>query len=507
MALFPRAVPVALLLLLLLPSSPAAAAPADATAEPHLAQVTLAPAGPPKTTPLWVRVGAAEPAARQHLELTVDLGGATAFADVEIEHGNTSSARAAPDGQTPVQAVLPCRRTAEKIFCSWDATLSAAGSLEVPAVLTVTPKDSARTGDSAGVTVTARAGDGPTGTALSIIQVGEGVDLAAGPDRTVGAAPGRSARLTPVVRNEGTIEVSDVVLLVDADPRLLGPSSFRNCRYGVALLCAFDTPLAPGRGYTLSAPLTLRSPADSVPGSRARVTYQWMTKADWADLALDDYGTPGRDGVLTLEPLAASQNDKPQSDVRPEDDYATATFTVGGDRRPALAAVGLRRTAAVGKEVVLRPGLVNFGPGTFRPDLFPNNGLAIVVRLPGNVEEAGTVGCEYGYCVLERQLAPGQRITFENAVDVTGGCGTPGRVEVLGLDGEVTSAAQLAVTVPGATCVALPITGPPVAWAGLAGAALVFVGFLLAVRRPGRPVCAHAGKGTWAGPPSEGSTR
>src|SRR5690242_19112196 len=78
---------VAMLLLVLLPVAPAVAAPATATLVPRLGPVTLAPGGPEKHTLLWVRLGDAERGTSASLEVTADLGGATAFADVRIEPG------------------------------------------------------------------------------------------------------------------------------------------------------------------------------------------------------------------------------------------------------------------------------------------------------------------------------------------------------------------------------------------------------------------------------------
>lgn len=493
MSLISRSAAV-VLLLALLPLSPAVAAPTTATAEPHLEQITLAPQGPSKTTPLRVRTEDVEPGAQELLEVTVDPGASAAFSDVTVEPVELIVLGGAPADSVP----RPCRRSGGKVFCSWVKTFTA---FDVPALITIAPKASAKTGDSAEIAVTAKIGDGPVSTVSSVIQIGEGVDLVAGEHRAMKAAAGRTVEFTPLVRNASKVPVVGVILSIDVDARLLRPSSYRNCRYGFRLICTFDRVLEPGRSYALGQPVVLRPPADSVPGSAVPVMHEWMTKtdSDWIN-----FGTPGKGGLLTLESLASSQAARPH----PDDNFSVTSLTVTGKRRPILAAAGVRRTAAIGHSSVLSPGLANFGPGTLRPDLFPNNRLTITVRLPANVVADGNgESCspsgtdDVRYCLLDRELGAGQRATFPIGVTVAEDCGDPGRVEFAerlpDIDGVVTGskkAAELSVEVPGSTCAAavLPITGPGSGRVALFGLVLLAVGLMLAVVRVRRPVCAHA---------------
>ncbi|WP_127505335.1 hypothetical protein [Actinoplanes solisilvae] len=457
------------LLLILVPVWPAAAAPTAAVAEPHLQPVTLAPGGPERNTLLRVRVRGVEPDTKARAEVTVDLGGASGFADVRVSSGFSAS---------PVQA---CRRTGEKVLCSWTAT----SGIDFPALITALPKKTATIGDAAEIAVSARIGDGVVSSAATMIRVGERTGLAAGQARTIKAAAGRKVTFTPIVRNPGVTKIDGAVLVLPVNSRLLAPSSYRNCRYGSGLICTFDTELQPGRRYTLSQPITLRTPSDTVPGSAVRLVEQWMTKTERDEI---EDGAAGSGELLRLRPMTVAP---PR--VLPDAGFATTTLTVTGDRRPTLTAVGVRREVAVGDEVTLSPGLVNFGPGTLRPGLFPNNRLAVATRMPGNVVAGDAGGCELSdgvhRCLLDQDLGPGQQASFPIEVQVAADCGDPGHVEMQEeLPGSVRSTAELRADVRGATCgavtaLALPITG---SGAGLGGFLLVVAGLLavLGARRP-----------------------
>ncbi|MCO8276454.1 hypothetical protein M1L60_38340 [Actinoplanes sp. TRM 88003] len=493
MPLFSRAFAVSLLLLLL-PMQPAAAAPTTATLQPHLTPVTMAPQSPTAFSPLWVTSENAEPGLPVRLEVTIDLGGATTFATVEVDDDTH------------------CVRADEKITCSWTVTPWSDEINQFPAELSVTPRPTAKVGDRADLTMTARIGDGAVTTATSVIRIGEAVDLVTDEEQTVKAAPGRTVRTTPAVGNNGATVIDGVALIVVAHPRLLGATSYQNCRYSVFMLCTFDTELEPGHRYGLASPLALTSPGDTVPGSVAPVYVAWLTPTEMADsLDGEEYGTPGTGAPLRLKPMATAQDADPQVDVDPDNNAGRIVFTVTGQRKPSLAAVGSRVTAATGEHRVLTTGVMNFGPGTLRPELFPNNGLAVTVRLPGNVAAAGDTDCsgreddedslepsspasqpatggEWS-CRLTQDLGPAQRASFPFRVLVTDECGPPGQVQVVpdsdGIVGRGKKVVPLLVNVAGATCtaVALPITGPAAGWTALAAVGLIGAGLILVRRR------------------------
>ncbi|GID32617.1 hypothetical protein [Paractinoplanes brasiliensis] len=492
---FCRALAV-LLFLPLLPPNPATAAAAEPVTEPRLGRITVAPGGPPKSTALTITIRNVTPGTPHRLEATIDLGGATAFADVAAGPGYTDAASLARTLATTTRSSEErfCRRTGERVVCSWTSTLSDE-LFQMPTTLTVTAKKSAKAGDSATVTVATRVDNGPESTTRSLIQVGQGVDLVAAGRGVVKALPGRAAQFRPQVRNDGSALATGVVLAVQADPRLLRKTSFRNCRYGYAMVCSFDASLASGQAYAVSSPLVLRPPADTVPGSAAVVASQWFTQADLEDHGFDDYGAAGTGAPLTLQPVTAARS-TPQTDVATTNDFVFTELRVGGTRRPAIAAAGVRSTATLGDHLTLRAGLENFGPGTFRPSLFPNNALTAVVELPANVANRSELDCDDGYCQVEMEgdLAAGQRVTFPVEIEVTTACGEPGRVVIGGVGGGTLSSAPLSVNVDGATCaaVALPITGPGVGRTAVIGLLLLVAGIVLTVVCARRPVCEHA---------------
>jgi hypothetical protein len=539
MPLFSRVLAVSLLVVLL-PPQPAAAAPTTATLKPYAPPLTLAPGSDTRYTAIDVRSENAEPYTSVRLEVTVDLGGATSFADVSIEPGfGTTRSGSTEIVVEPGDTSTPCERADEKITCSWTSTPSSEIVDQTPALLAVKPLKTARTGDRAVLTMAARIGDGAVTNGTSVIQVGEGVNLVSDGEQTVKAAPGKTVRTTPAVLNGGKTAINGVVLVLDSHPRLIGPSSYRNCRYYFGMICTFDTTLEPGRRYALSSPVTLHSPADTVPGSVAPIDLAWITPADWASTELGDSGRAGTGPPLTLKPLAAAQDATPQVDVDLEDNFATIKFTVTGKRKPSLSAIGARLDAATSDRRTLTAGLMNFGPGTLRPDLFRNNSLGVAVRLPGNVavEEEPYSDCysvnvgppvappsppaapsstgadelsSEWLCDLNRDLGPGQRATFPFLVTVADECGTPGQVEIIqnddGIVGHRRKVVPLSVNVKGAKCaaVALPITGPAAGWTALAALVLIAAGLGLAVRRTRRPVCAHAEGASGAGSRPEG---
>lgn len=516
-------------LLAIVPTVPAGAAPPAPAAEPRLGRLTLGPGGPEKLTLLWVRPEHVTPATEHRVRLTVDASAVTRFADVDLALIDHSVAITADEARSSGPGPGPCRRSAGTFSCDWTATFFQEGSLEPVAVLVARPRSAAATGDQGEIVVTTRLGDGPARTGTSAVRIGQGVDLAAGEPIEVRAAPGRTVTATPTVR-VGAAGVDGVVLVLDADQRLLGRSSHRNCRYyGTAVVCTFATALQPGRSYAVTTPFVLRPPADAVPGSEAPLRHQWLTAADWADwrasIPDDDLGAPGTGDELALVEVTAAQSD-PQVDVQPLNDSSVITLTVAGAGRVDLAAVGSRHTAAVGSAVVLTAGVRNRGPGTLRPDLFPNNAVAATVRLPRNVRptdadslcgRAWDVGevVEY-HCELRGTLAPGHQATFGFPVETVDDCGTAGSVEVADrlpgvafgrATGRGDDVAAITVRVPGARCGALPITGPAARGLALAGSVLIAVGLVLAVRRVRRPVCEHAERETRPPTTAEGTMR
>ncbi len=515
---------LAAILLLTLPAGAAVAAPAESTLEPHLGGLTLAPGGPEKLTLLWVRA-TGDALTEHHFQVTVDYGAVAGFADVDMALGAlsvTSKMRAADDIQSsPDTSDSPCTPEGTTFTCEWDDVLYTSDAMYAVALVVAEPKDSAVTGDSGKIQVTARIDDAAASAVEANVQVGEGVDLAAGTEQEVEAQPGGTASTTPVVRNAGSTPVDGVVMFLDADPRLLGDTSYSNCLYGDGeVVCSFDTTLAADQSYAVADPITLEPPADSVNGSQALAVVQWMTATEWADWkdALPEgfLGDAGTGDPLELTEVAAAQG-APQSDVEPRNDSGTITLTVTGADDPDLAALGAHVSGA-SSEVAIAVGTRNLGPGTLHPDLYPNNQVAAEIRLPGNVTavdvdpRCGDRGDGY-VCYATRPMAPGGRDTFTFALRVDGKNGSAGQIEVadvLPSIAGVKAAAQennvASIVVTGSGAV-LPVTGPDALRHAAEGAAFVVVGLLLAVRRHRRPVGAHAVRVTGRGRRRKGTAR
>ena len=525
---------LAVVFLLVLPAGPSAAAPVEATVEPHLGSLTLAPGGPDKLTLLWMQA-TGTPQTSHHFAMTVDYAAVAGFADVEVLLGSLSveSYRAAADDvqTSPATSSGPCTQTTATMFtCGWDGVLYKSDSLYAAGLVSAKPKSTAVTGDEGKITVTARIDDGTPATTESTVRVGEGVDLASGSDQEVSAKAGGTANTTPVVRNSGTTAVNGLVMFLDADPRLLGTSSYSNCEYGEgSVVCTFDTVLAVGQSYALSDPISLGPPAGSVPGSQAQAVVQWLTATEWQDLSEslpDDFlGEAGTGDPLELTEAVAGQ-DQPQSDVEPENDAGTITLTVTGGESPDLAALGARVTGTPAADLVISVGTVNLGPGTLHPDLYPNNQVAAQIRLPANVtaldvdprcRENGTLYL----CYATATMAPGDGDTYGFVVRLDASRGEAGQVQVDDLlptvagiraANQENNVAPIVVTASGGTGGGLPITGSTVRLQdvlGMAatGAAFIVVGTLLTVRRDRRPVGAHAVRSTGRGRRRKGTPR
>jgi hypothetical protein len=500
---------LAALFLLALPAGAASAAPAESTIEPQLGTLTIAPGSPEKLTILWLRI-TATPSVEHHFSLKLDFSDVASFATVEVYLNGTDSVGA---GEAPVVPSGPCARTPTSFTCEWDETIYTSQTLSYIALLSAEPKATAVTGDSGEIVTSAQIDGGTPSTSRSTVRVGEAVDIAAGGAQEVSATAGSTASTTPVVRNTGNAPIDRSVMFVEASPELLGKSSYRNCRYGKgALVCTFDTALNAGSSYAVSSPIKLTPPADSIPGSQAQAVVSWMTATEWEDLAdvlpagyLTETGT---DDPLDLEETAASQS-TPQSDVQADNDTGVVTLTVTGSGAPDMAAIGTKVTGAR-SGVIIRVGTANAGPGTLRPDLYPNNRVTALVTLPGNVKAAqvdprcAAAGTGKYLCDTSTTLEPGDQEYFGFVLNLKKSHGTAGQIEVgdvlpsitgVQAAAEANNVAEITVTGTGGSGggSGLPVTGSDAIDTAVLGFGLVILGTLLTVRRSQEFVYQQAG--------------
>ena len=386
--------------------------------------------------------------------------------------------------------------------------------------ISVTPKPGAAAGATGALTVTARADDGPTTTRTSTVRLGEGVNLTAVDPGALTIPPGGSTALRPKVRNTGTRAVEGAALVVSAAEDALADTDFGNCTYGYVVACTFDTTLAAGQTYQVSAPFTVEVPRDAAVGSETGMSVQWLTLAEWQDWEDMSDGLPsGRQGTgpkLELSELATAAA-VPQADVDGDDNGTYAKVTVTGDRRLDVVAVGATVAAQAGETRTIDVGLVNRGPGALRYPPFFNNLLGVHVSLPPGLsvvradercsllgddeddpagpppspvaEDSWDSGPPLYSCQAESvQLRPGQRLSYAFTVRVAADARDgKGSVEVAlyddedGVDrdaGNNTAAITLSLGGAGG---GLPVTGPATTLIAGGGVLLVFLGAAVTV--------------------------
>ncbi len=262
------------------------------------------------------------------------------------------------------------RKDADTVVCSRDWPLELyAGLSGTPFEFAIRAAKGAEPGASGTIRVTlsGRGIEPVTGTAK--VRVGEGVDLTAGRNTKVEAAPGGAFATTGTVRNSGAKTVGGVAAVLYNDRAFVAGTKFSNCTYvGTSIrACTFDQQLAAGETYRLALPYTLG--ADTLAPGREHGETQWLTAAEHEDLA--DYakdsgwslGEPGDGGVLKLERVPAPRAVRaPQTDVKPDDNWSNVEITVTGKNGANLVAIGDAVTGAAGDVVTATVGVVNKGP-------------------------------------------------------------------------------------------------------------------------------------------------
>ncbi|GIE19965.1 hypothetical protein [Winogradskya humida] len=475
---------------------PASAAPALPRLKTMLGPITIAPGTEDFTTDLAGVLAERDDPVRAHrVRYTIDVS--------DVDDLVTLTFGGYADDIIVASGPSPCALEGSVFRCARSGVRPSAGFVLELGFFEVTSSDTAVPGDSGTIKVTARVDDGPATVSTSVVRIGETVDLASTGDLRVSAAPGRTARISPGVRNAGKATVTGTVLALQM-PRELIATDASNCYYEEQVYCVFDRDLVPGRSYALSEPVELRPPADSAQGSRAELMMQWLTTAAWEDWQAMFDGLPGKPGTgdpITLVPAAAAAG-LPQVDVN-SDQYAGVVLTVTGKHPPKLVVTAPAVTIRPGKKATIRVGVRNDGPGTLR-SLFDNNWLMTRIKLPKGVKattrdrrclaEYGTTG-SFTCWTSEGTIAPGEAVSF--AFTVTAGrrfAGGTGTASTGAWVGALSSArTTLRLTVPAG----LPITGPAVWPGGL----LVAVGALLFISGRDRGWPAPSRRARRNGPP------
>jgi LPXTG-motif cell wall-anchored protein len=292
-----------------------------------------------------------------------------------------------------------CTTAGTVITCTFPGPAEFEPGLELlPLIaLEVTARKGAALDATGKLAFSAQLDDGPRVTSTSTVTVGEGVDLAGviSTPRTV--QPGASVDAGLQVVNAGENKVKGAVLAMSGwDPSLNDGPGFRNCTYGVLIVCTFADELAAGTAYELTSPMRLKIPADAAAGSRASALGGWYTPADFdelislvEDIDPDVLGPKGTGPAVSLQavrPKAAARAAAGQVDTNPKNNILVSEFIVGGGVHPDLAAIGATLTGKAGDDVQARVGFVNNGPGTLYHWTFDNTDPGTLVKVPAGAD-------------------------------------------------------------------------------------------------------------------------
>ena len=235
----------------------------------------------------------------------------------------------------------------------------------------IKPTGKAQDGDTGTLKVTLSANGVDSVSHEAKVRVGEGVDLAAGPETTVSAAPGKGFTAPLKVTNVGETTAKGAAVVFYNDYGMNAAKHYSNCTYvGDELrTCRFDEELSAGSTFGATLPYALG--ADTMaPGNRYGEII-WMTPDEFEDFEnyLGNYdvtiGKPGTDGKLTLAEAAGRAAARGfQADPRPENNASYLQVKVTGNNSTDLEALGASVTGKAGATVKATVGLRNNGPAT-----------------------------------------------------------------------------------------------------------------------------------------------
>ncbi|TNH30473.1 LPXTG cell wall anchor domain-containing protein [Micromonospora orduensis] len=234
----------------------------------------------------------------------------------------------------------------------------------------IAPTDKAANGDTGALKISIKAANKQIADYTSRIRIGEGVDLAGGPDTTVTAAPGGKFQAPLTVLNAGTTEVDGVVVMFDSDYGIRTKERFDNCLYveDFLLACEFDEKIPAGQGVT--AALNYELATDTYAPGREYSNAWFMTPADFEDLlgvreeAGAEKARRGTGRTLSLEAVPSKQRRAVQTDTDPNNNFSGLTVDVTGKNGADLEAIGATLTGKKGAVLTVPLGFRNNGPAT-----------------------------------------------------------------------------------------------------------------------------------------------
>jgi LPXTG-motif cell wall-anchored protein len=301
----------------------------------------------------------------------------------------------------------------------------------------IAPTNEAKDGDAGDLKVTVGADGVASASHTAQVRIGEGVDLAGGPEVSRSAAPGGMFSAPLVVANAGETTAKGAVVIFDHDRAIRPGQKYSNCTYEGDELrtCSFTNTVAPGEALSASVPYLLGK--DAYAPGREYGYHAWMTPAEFEDFAAYlhnmgvSIGKPGNGGALTLAkaPLKAQSF---QADTDPTNNWSGMEIAVTGKNGADLAAIGDEVAGKAGEIVTATVGVRNNGPASLdfgrsgspvtKIDVTVPNGTTAVevpeVCAPLNGDEqdwenAGKPGAKTYRCYPDIFIAAGEEQTVE----------------------------------------------------------------------------------------------
>ncbi|WP_027660560.1 LPXTG cell wall anchor domain-containing protein [Salinispora fenicalii] len=333
-------------------ATPAAAAETDITLGVYFDNVTLAAgsAGKDRSS----TISASAPVTLQDLTVQYDFSDLAGKVDV-------SSASLGNDCTTPEPHVLRC---VEPLAQHIEDSRGAYRVLLVPIA-------AAANGDEGMLKVSFSAKGFSPVTHEATVRVGTGVDLVAGAEHELSAAPGETFTEPLTVSNMGEVTADGAVAFFDHDYGIRADQRFSNCNYDGdhLVFCRFDEKLTSGASY--SAPLTHTLGADTYAPSSLHGNVYWQTPAEFEAYEARlhhlgiSLGEPGTGGKLTLTEQNRTQSARePQADTDPSNNWSYISISATGENGTDLEAIGAELSGEKDAEIHATIGFRNNGPAT-----------------------------------------------------------------------------------------------------------------------------------------------
>jgi LPXTG-motif cell wall-anchored protein len=478
-----------------------AGAAAAASLELSVSNTVVAPDSPGKFQGVALTNNGHDDVLLKHVTVSIDTAGLAGVATV-----------------TPADPWVKCTSAGTVLTCeATDVNVDPIGAPETVVGLDVKPVAGVKPSAVGTLKATLAADELTPMAKTAKVTIAEGVDLTAGGNLTVSAAPGGKVTLPYSVRNSGKTVAHGAVLSFSKPEAAEFGRKYRNCQYADWwVICTFDSDLAAGKDYALADPQALTLRADTPAPRTFNGFYQWGTQADaeveWLDEFRKLHPVRGTGGELHLVEQAPKLRTNAQTDTNDLDNAAMYALRVTGVNVGDDAAVGATVKGPVGATVPVTIGLKNLGPA--RIGLFDGVPDAVTVTVPKGTtavtvsheclpkangetdgDNPGKPGAAVYQCFTDKTnvIEVGQTYTWQLGLRIDVAGETVGTVSVDPREhaNRDNDTAKLIVNPAGGTGGGtgdggLPVTGSNAAVLGSAGAAMVLLGafgYVVARRR------------------------